>query len=51
VKKHLSPQQRREIVALSQVDEKTLRRWIRGETLRPTTRERIESAVKKVRGK
>jgi hypothetical protein len=51
VKKKLSPQEVREVVALSKCDVKTVRRWMVGESVRPTSRERIEDALKQVRGR
>lgn len=51
MKKNLSPQEVREVVAVSKCDVKTVRRWLAGQSVRPTSRERIEDALKVVRGR
>ncbi len=41
----ISPQQRREICAVAETDERTVRRTYAGKTTRPTTFERIANAA------
>ena len=47
----ITPQQRRELVALAQCTDKTLARWLNKLPMKPTTKARIDAAWKQVRGK
>lgn len=48
--KKLTPQERREVLALAECSPNTLTRWLRGLPMKQTVKERIDRAWKKVRG-
>lgn len=48
--KKLTPQERREVLALAECSPNTLDRWLRELPMKPTVKARIDRAWKKVRG-
>lgn len=49
VAKNIDVQKRREIAALAQCDERTVRRWVEGKPMKESVRLRIEAAAKKLK--
>lgn len=47
--KRMDPQRRREIAALAQCDERTVRRWMQGKPMKETVRLRVEAAARKLK--
>ncbi len=47
----ITPQQRREVMALAQVSDKTLKRWLDKLPMKPSTKARVDAAWKQVRAK
>jgi NOL1/NOP2/fmu family ribosome biogenesis protein len=45
----LDPNERRRVCAFGDLDERTVRRWERGEDIRPSTEARIEQALRRAR--
>lgn len=42
--KKLTPQQRRELAAEAECDDRTVKRWLEGLPMRPTTKTRLDRA-------
>jgi DNA-binding LacI/PurR family transcriptional regulator len=47
--KSIDVQKRREIAALAQCDERTVRRWTQGKPMKESVRLRVEAAAKKLK--
>ncbi len=47
--KNVDVQRRREVAALAQCDERTVRRWAEGKPMKESVRLRVEAAAKKLK--